>query len=149
MRTILTAISLMMMLATQAVAGETVMVCNTKDYGEKNYYKLVNPLFGASSVKQKIDSRWLDWCKEDCTILDIYESGAKQEQKFWFFWDKSFPKEGIRKTKNYYIESTYLLDFEFGKRTVDIKVYTDKSKTKELKKIDIRQDNRDYSCEIQ
>ena len=142
-------IALLITFASQAVAGETVMVCDAKN-NESRYYKLVKPLFGSSNVKQKIDSRWKDWCrKPKCRNLEIYDSGARQEQEFFFSWDESYPKQEVVKNQEYYIERTYLLDFEFGKRIVDLKVYTNKSKTRELRLATVRQDNKEYSCEIQ
>ena len=149
MRHITLTIALLIAFASKAVAGETVMVCDAKNY-ESRYYKLVKPLFGSSNVKQKINSRWVDWCeKPECRNLEIYDSGARQEQVIFLSWDKSYPKEEIVKNQEYYIERTYLLDFEFGKRTADVKVYTNKSKTRELRLAEIRQDDKEYSCEIQ
>ena len=143
-------LAFLMTLSTHAVAGETVMVCNKKDYVEKVYYKLVNPLCGSSSVKQRIDSRWVDWCKKPrCVNLEVYDTGAKQERKFSHSWSESYPKEEIVKNQKYYIEVVELIDFEFGKRTVDVQVYMNKSKTKELRLSNVRQDNKEYSCEIQ
>ena len=48
---------LLITFATQSMSGETVMVCDAHD-DVSRYYKLVNPLFGKSIVKQKLDSRW-------------------------------------------------------------------------------------------
>ena len=142
---------LLITFGTQSMSGETVMVCNDGYNNPDKYYKLVNPLFGSSSVKRRVDSRWTDWCEgssNECSE-EVYESGAKLTQKFFYSYDKNFPKQEIIKNVKYYVEMTYLLDFEFGKRTVDVKVYTNKSKTRELMKHSERQNNKEYSCEIQ
>ena len=93
-------IALLIAFASQAVAGETVMVCDAKN-NVSRYYKLVKPLFGSPNVKQKIDSRWVDWCeKPDCSNLEIYDSGARQEQEFFSHGMKGIQRKKSLKTKN-------------------------------------------------
>ena len=139
---------LLITFATQSMSGETVMVCDALS-NEDKYYKLVNPLIGISIVKHRKKGQWKDFCNKDCVNLEVYETGAMQESNFFHSWDKNYPEQEIIKNVKYYVEIKYWLDFEFGKRTIDLKVYTNKSKTRELMKHSERQNNKEYSCEIQ
>ena len=144
MRAILTA--LLLTVATQAGAAEVVMVCDADNY-EKRYYKLVKPVFGDNTVKQKIDGKWVNLCRETCLEIEVYDSGARMVRGSWQSKDKSEPDREIEANRKYYIETIHLLDFEFGRREIKGGVYTAKNKLKELKKAKI-QGLGTYNCKI-
>ena len=145
---------LLITFATQSMSGETVMVCDA-DNNESRYYKLVKPLFGPSKVKQKVDSRWKDWCRKNpnwpeysCN-LEIYSSGAKLTGYDFVINDKTIFKEtdisvGLKMGDKLTEETTILIDFEFGKRSVSEKYYINE-KISDIKTWRV---DKEYSCEI-
>ena len=143
-------IALLITFASQAVAGETVMVCDAKDY-EKKYYKIVKPLLGASSVKEKVDGKWVDWCAKmkpsdvkTCNI-EIYDSAAKRTEFASKAMVKSDMSVGLGFGDILSGTGVTLIDFEFGKKSVLIKYYVDKTG----KEIMSWREDKEYSCEIQ
>ena len=144
MRAILTA--LMLTVATQAGAAEVVMVCDAGDY-EKRYYKLVKPVFGDNTVQQKLDGEWVNWCNKYCEEIEVYASGAKQVTGREISWDKDYPKEEIQANRKYYRETVYWIDFEFGQRKVQNRLFKDTGKRQELKKWG-HNSAKTYNCKI-
>ena len=55
-------LAFLMTIGTQVSAAETVMMCDGHQ-GDKNYYKLVNPLWGDRKMLSKNKGQWEDWCK--------------------------------------------------------------------------------------
>ena len=145
MRTFL--IVLFTIFATHVGAAETVMVCNADNY-EKRYYKLITPIFGDSSVDQKIDGKWVNWCTTNCKKLEVYKSGAMQLTQRMKQYEKSYPDQEIVANQKYFVEIQYWLDFEFATRRTKVSVYKDKTKREELTKHSSRGEDT-YSCEVQ
>lgn len=150
MRTILIAlliISIGVILKTmQLVAGETIMVRDAA-INEKRIYKSKSSILGKKLVEQKVAGEWVNWCKKDCEKIEVYDSGAMQVQVITTSWP-SIPKQGIIVGSEYYHEATIWIDFEFGTRKVQSKLFSDKSRLMENKKIDWRGTST-YKCEIQ
>ena len=138
-------IALLLTIATQAGA-EVVMVCDAAN-NEKRYYKLVQPLFGDNTVEQKLDGQWINWCKANCKDFEVYASSAKQSNGDTRSWPTSDPNQEIEASRKYYLEDTYLLDFEFGWREVQSRLFTDSWHSKELKKWRYR-GTKTYDCKI-
>ena len=137
-------VALLLTVAAQAGAAEVVMVCDADNY-EKRYYKLVKPVFGDNTVKQKIDGQWVNWCKKYCKEIEVYASGAMQVHGREVSWDKDYPKEEIQANRKYYRKIIYWLDFEFGQRKVQARLFKDKGKRQELKKY---ASSNTYNCKI-
>lgn len=142
-----------MTLAAQ-VSADIIMVCDAYD-NEKRYYKLKQSFLGNNIVEQKKDGKWVDWhkVKEEPFFFvsgDVYESGATMVVANWRIWPFDYPNDGIVAGKAYYVEQTYILDFEFGIRKVKVNVYEDEKKVKELKNSRLKRLYSDeYTCEIQ
>lgn len=142
-----------MTLAAQASA-DIIMVCDAYD-NEKRYYKLKQSFLGNNIVEQKKDGKWVDWHKdkEEPAFLvsgDVYDSGATMVSAFYQTWDKDYTADGVVAGKEYYIETSYILDFEFGIRKVEVNVYENNSKAQELKNHNYNKTYSDeYTCEIQ
>ena len=144
MRTIL--IALIMTLATQVGAGETIMICDAQN-SEKRYYKLNSPLLGKKSVEQKIDGKWVNWCKEYCEKIEVYDTGAMQVTVWPRIFDQDYPDWEVIAGREYYQENTYWIDFEFGTRKLQAKLFLDKARFLEKKKVNWQAST--YNCEIQ
>ena len=137
-----------------SVSANIIMVCDAHE-NKKRYYKLVQSFSGNNTVEQKVDGQWLDWFdsvnmgKFFLVKGEVYESGASMELGSYEKWDEDYPEEEVVAGVEYYFETIYILDFEFGIRKFSINVYKDKTKAKELKNHNARNYSRDFSCEIQ
>ena len=160
MKIILAAL-LTLTLATQAVAGETIMVCKARGY-DVRYYKLIDPVFWGSSVEEKIDLKWVNWCGPSPPLVskhykpcevEIYDSAAKLIE-----YDSFVPTSGssvwsaaLVDGHNIFIGdrvtkiATTVSDFEFSKLTVSMQYYLDKTGL-EIKPL---REDRGYLCELQ
>jgi hypothetical protein len=63
-------VAMMLMIGSQAWADEVIMICDAYNY-EKRYYKLVKPVFGDNTIKQKIDGKWVNLCRETCLEIEV------------------------------------------------------------------------------
>lgn len=141
-----------MTLASQLSAKEIVMVCDAHT-DKTRYYKLIKSFF-KNTVEQKVDGRWLSWIdreREEINVVksEIYDTGAMLVISFLEEWKYDDPEEEIVGGQEYYVEGSYLLDFEFGLRKVKYRIYEDETKAKELKKHYWRRKySKDYTCEF-
>ena len=143
-------LALLIALATQAVAGETVMVCNAKD-GQR-YYKIIKTLLETPRIEEKFEGQWLPWAGNHRQPsrphnLSIYESAAKLN---------SYYEQKARETSEIYgyklgdtitTNNTTVIDFEFKTRVVKYKIYLFNAQGNFVE-IEPWRTEEKYSCEI-
>lgn len=147
-------LSLILGLAT-SVSADIKMICDAAN-NEKRYYKLVQSFSGTSTVEQKLEAQWVNWFNKPyreyrLVKFELYDDdGAMMVLGTDKKWDGFIPSSWeIVAGKEYYVESSYFLDFEFGVRTVKWRVYEDETRAKEIEKHGWRDWSREFSCEIQ
>ena len=74
-----------------------------------------------------MDGKWVNWFnKPDRTTIivksEAYETGALLVLDYFEKWEKDYPEEEVVAGKEYYLEDTYILDFEFSLRKFAVNV---------------------------
>ena len=136
-------------LAMQANAAETVMVCNA-EYNSKRYYKLITPfLFGDDRVERKESGQWIDWCEGlNCLFEEVYDSGARFVVQDKLKSERNEPEYGIKKNESYYRLSYYTIDFEFGTRELHRRYFKADKRTEFVRQTALRNPIT-FECEIE
>ena len=140
--------ALLMGIATQAVAVETIMVCDARG-DETRYYKYVSPFFGRPSVEQKKDGRWGDWCrpfdgyKKPCE-LEVSNNKSKIIEYYEVYATKNVPSLGLVQGDKIQKIETLVIDFKVAKRFFKQKYF----KQKTGGEIEDWRDGEEYSCQL-
>ena len=145
-------LTLSLILGATSVSADIIMICDAHE-NAKRYYKLVQSFSGNNGVEQKFDGQWVNWFSKPTRESEVvefaaYKKGAMLVIGRYEKWDKDYPEEEVVAGVEYYIETTYILDFEFGLRKEKWRVYGDKTKAKELKNHNARTYSKEFSCEI-
>ena len=148
MKNITIIFALLMGIATQAVAVETIMVCDARG-DETRYYKYVSPFFGRPSVEQKIDGQWGDWCrpfdgyKKPCE-LEVSNNKSKITEYYEVYATKNVPSLGLVQGDKIQKIETLVIDFKVVKRIFEQRYFKQKSGD-EI--VDWRE-SEEYSCKL-
>ena len=108
------------------------MICTNYEDGETytRYHKYSNPMIGRKQIYQRVDGKWLNWCRptpEDSrpckisisnkgAVLTTYHDYKLETEK----WSKHF---GVPIGTTISLKRKYYLDFEFVTRRVEIEGY--------------------------
>ena len=107
--------------STQLSDDNITMVCDAGD-DEKRYFKYVDPWLGRSSVEQKVNGVWKDWCrptKNSVCEVKIHESAASLQTTQTGKTSKFVSvADGLKKGDKVIYYSVIDIDFEFVTRTV-------------------------------
>ena len=148
MKNITIIFALLMGIATQAVAVETIMVCDARG-DETRYYKYVSPFFGRPSVEQKIDGQWDDWCrpfdgyKKPCE-LEVSNNKSKITEYYEVYATKNVPSLGLVQGDKIQKIETLVIDFKVAKRIFEQRYFKQKSGDEIL---DWR-NSEEFSCKL-
>ena len=148
MKNITIIFALLMCIATQAMAIETTMVCDSKGGGTR-YYKYVSPFFGKPTVEQKFKGRWGDWCrpfdgyKKPCE-LEVSDNKSKITEYYEVYATKNVPSLDLIEGDKILKVETLVIDFEVAKRIFKQRYF----KQKNGGEIDDWRDGEEYSCQF-
>ena len=148
MKNITIIFALLMCIATQAMAIETTMVCDSKGGGTR-YYKYVSPFFGKPTVEQKFKGRWGDWCrpfdgyKKPCE-LEVSDNKSKITEYYEVYATKNVPSLDLIEGDKILKVETLVIDFKVAKRIFKQRYF----KQKNGGEIDDWRDGEEYSCQF-
>ena len=148
MKNIMIIFALLMVIATQAVAVETTMVCDARG-DETRHYKYVSPFFGRPSVEQKIDGQWGDWCrpfdgyKKPCE-LEVSNNKSKITEYYEVYATKNVPSLGLVQGDKIQKIETLVIDFKVLKRIFEQRYFKQKSGDE----IVGWRESEEYSCKL-
>ena len=146
-------LALLITFATQAAAGETVMVCNAED-GQR-YYKIIKTLLETPRVEEKFEGQWLTWARNHANRqtsrphnLSVYESAAKLNSYYEKNAEETSESYGYKLGDTIRTNYTTVIDFEFKTRVVKVKFYYPNAQGNFVE-IKLWRTEKKYSCEIQ
>ncbi len=109
-----------------ALAKEIVMICTLPKDGETltRYLKYSDPIIGPKKIYNRIDGKWMDWCRPQpgqhvpCE-LTITDRGAILKQVLKNAVDENIHEFDLQKGDPILLHQKYILDFEFATRRVE------------------------------